>query len=99
MQMAVANNAQIAKLFWERPLGIIEAGASADIILVDYLAPTPITTGNLPWHVIFGMDGSHVTTTICSGQLLMKDRTLLTLDEIEIHAKAREHAQRVWQKM
>jgi putative selenium metabolism protein SsnA len=99
IQMAVANNAQIAKLFWQQPLGELSAGACADIILLDYTPPTPLTEGNLPWHIIFGVDGTHVATTICAGRVLMKDRMLLALDEAEIAAKARERAQRLWERI
>ncbi len=99
MQMAVANNARIANLYWSRPLCQLVTGANADIIIADYFAPTPLSGSNFPWHVIFGLDGSHVTTTICAGKVLMKDRVLLTLDEQEIAAKAREHAQQVWTRI
>jgi hypothetical protein len=57
-----------------------------------------LTTGNLPWHIIFGIDGSHVTHTICAGRLLMRDRQLLTLDEAAIAARSREVAQDVWKR-
>jgi hypothetical protein len=40
-----------------------------------------------------------VTATMVDGKLLMKDRQLLTLDEEEIAAKAREQAQKVWNKI
>jgi cytosine/adenosine deaminase-related metal-dependent hydrolase len=99
LQMAVANNAQIAKLFWSKPLGELSVGAYADIILLDYAPITPLTEGNLPWHIIFGVDGSHVTTTICGGKVLMQDRRLLTLDEHEIATKARERAEKVWARL
>ena len=99
IQVAVANNARIASLFWSQSLGQLAPGAAADIVLADYHPPTPLTPGNFPWHVIFGLDGAHVTTTICNGKLLMKDRMLLTLDDQEIAAKAREHAQAVWARM
>jgi hypothetical protein len=39
-----------------------------------------------------------VTTTICLGRVLMKDRQLLFLDEAEITAKSRELAQRAWER-
>ena len=86
-------------MFWKRPLGELSVGASADIILLDYAPITPLTAGNLPWHIIFGVDGSHVTTTICAGKVLMRDRQLLTLDEEAIAAKARERAQKVWERI
>ncbi|MBI1801275.1 MAG: putative aminohydrolase SsnA, partial [Chloroflexi bacterium] len=99
LQMAVANNARIAHIFWPRPLGELSVGAAADIICLDYHPTTPLNSGNLPWHLIFGADGSHVTTTICNGKVLMKDRQLLTLDEAEIAARARERARKVWERV
>jgi len=99
LRLAFANNAQIAGLFWRDPLATLAPGAAADIILLDYAPITPLDAGNLPWHLIFGAGGSHVTTTICNGKALMKDRALLTLDEAEIAAKAREHAAQVWKRV
>ena len=97
--MAFANNAEIAQIFFPKPAGALKPGAFADIILQDYYPFTPLTDGNYPWQLIFGMDGSHVTHTICGGQLLMKDRQLLTLDEQAIAAKAKELAKGVWQRV
>ncbi|HMQ54709.1 MAG TPA: hydrolase, partial [Anaerolineae bacterium] len=57
------------------------------------------TEGNFPWQLVFGMDGSHVTHTICGGQLLMEDRRLLTLDEAAIAARAMELAPGIWQRV
>lgn len=99
VQMAYANNARIAQIFWKPRVGELSVGAFADIILLDYIPYTPLTAGNFPWHLIFGMDGAHVTHTICAGKLLMKDRQLLTLDEEAIAARAREAAKRVWKRV
>jgi putative selenium metabolism protein SsnA len=96
-QMAIYNNAALANVFFQdAPIGRLIPGAFADIIFVDYHPNTPMTAGNLPWHIIFGMQQSMVTATIVAGKVLMKDRQLLTLDEEEIGAKAREIAPRVW---
>lgn len=40
-----------------------------------------------------------VTTTICAGKVLMKDRKLLFLDEAEITARSRELAARAWERI
>ncbi|MBS1253643.1 MAG: putative aminohydrolase SsnA [Anaerolineales bacterium] len=98
LKMAVNNNARLANLFFPQPIGQLSPGAYADVILLDYYPPTPLTAGNLPWHVAFGIDGSHVTHTICGGRLLMKDRELLTLDEEAIAGRAREVARDVWKR-
>ncbi len=102
MQMAWDHNARIARVFFPglgSQFGLLAKGAPADLILVDYDPPTPLHAGNLPWHVIFGIDGSTVDTTIVDGQVLMRHRQLLTLDEAEIMAKARELADKLWRRV
>jgi cytosine/adenosine deaminase-related metal-dependent hydrolase len=99
VQMGIYNNAALTGVFWpDLPIGRLEAGAAADIILVDYHATTPLSAGNLPWHIIFGFESSMVTTTIVAGKILMQDRELLTLDEAEITARSRELAGAVWKR-
>lgn len=98
-QMAVYNNAALANVFFpDAPIGQLAPGAFADLIFVDYHPTTPMSAGNLPWHIVFGFQGGMVTTTIAGGKILMKDRQLLTLDEAEIAAKARELAAQVWKR-
>lgn len=98
-QMAAYNNAALAHVFFpETPIGQLQPGAAADLIFVDYHPNTPLTAGNLPWHIVFGFQPSMVTTTIVGGKVLMKDRELLTLDEQAIGAKAREIAPQVWER-
>jgi putative selenium metabolism protein SsnA len=99
LEMGVRNNARIAGLFFDKPLGELAVGAYADILLLDYVPTTPLNAGNLPWHLIFGMDGGQVSTTIVGGKVLMKDRRLLTLDEEAICARSRELAQKLWARM
>ena len=98
-QMAIYNNAALTNIFFpEAPIGQLVPGAYADLIFVDYYPNTPLTDGNLPWHIIFGFQQSMVTATIVAGKVLMKDRELLTLDEKEISARAREIAPKVWDR-
>ena len=97
--MAFNHNAAIAGLFFPKPVAALAPGALADIILLDYVPYTPLTNGNYPWQLIFGMDGSHVTHTICGGQMLMRDRKLLTLDEAAIAAHAMQLAPAIWRRV
>ncbi|MBN1992180.1 MAG: putative aminohydrolase SsnA [Anaerolineae bacterium] len=99
MEIAFNNNAAIAALFFPKPVGALTPGAFADIILLDYVPYTPLTDANYPWHLVFGMDGSHVTHTIAGGQMLMKNREVLTLDEVAIAEKATQLATTVWQRV
>jgi putative selenium metabolism protein SsnA len=97
--MGAYNNASLASSFFpEAPLGMLIPGAHADLIFVDYHPFTPLSPGNLPWHIIFGFHESMITTTIVAGKVLMRDRELLTLDEEGIAARARELAPGVWRR-
>jgi len=99
VKMGVTNNARLANTFFvDGALGVISPGAYADLIFVDYHPHTPLTPGNLPWQIVFGFNESMITTTIASGQVLMRNRQLLTLDEEEITARALEAAPMVWER-
>ena len=98
LDMAVSGNRQLAAMHFRKPMGVLVSGAYADLVLLDYDAPTPVTAGNWPWHVIFGLHGGQVTTTIVGGRVLMRDRVISHLDEATIHARARELARQVWER-
>src|SRR3990170_2911142 len=98
-EIAVTNNAGLAEAFFPgSAFGSLKPGGHADLIVVDYHPTTPMTPGNLVWHVIFGFHESMVSGTIVAGNVLMRDRQLLTLDEGEIAARARELAPGVWER-
>jgi cytosine/adenosine deaminase-related metal-dependent hydrolase len=100
MRLAYANNARLAQVFWpELVLGELREGAAADLVVLDYHPTTPLTAGNLPWHLLFGYEASAVTATVCAGRVLMRDRRLLTLDEKAITARSRELAAGLWQRL
>ena len=95
--MAYGSNAALARIFWpQQQLGVLAPGAVADLVLIDYHPTTPLTAGNLPWHMIFGYEASAITTTMSAGRLLMHRRRLLTLDETAITARSRELAAALW---
>lgn len=98
-RMAMYNNARLAEQFFDGvQLGELSIGAAADLILVDYQPFTPLSAGNLPWHILFGFEASMITTTIVHGRVLMRDRQLLTLDEQAIMREALMLAPKVWEQ-
>ncbi|GAB4506183.1 MAG: putative aminohydrolase SsnA [Anaerolineales bacterium] len=99
-RIAYAENARLARIFWpDTTLGELTVGASADLVFLDYHPTTPLTAGNLPWHILFGLEASAITATVCAGRVLMRDRQLLTLDEEAITARSRELAQAAWKRL
>jgi putative selenium metabolism protein SsnA len=96
--MAVYNNARLAEQFFEGAhLGEIGIGFSADLIFVDYHPFTPLTAGNLPWHILFGFEASMITAAMVQGRVLMRDRKLMTLNERAIAEEALALAPKVWE--
>ena len=98
MQMAVQNNRKLAAQFFDHPVGIVAPGAYADLILLDYHPTTPMMAENLPWHLLFGVSGGHVHSTIVQGEVLMRDRIVLTLDEAAITERSRAIAAQTWER-
>lgn len=58
------------------------------MIVTDYTPLTPMHAGNVNGHILFGMTGRSVVTTIANGKVLMKDRVLTTIDEEKVMADA-----------
>ena len=97
--MLFANNAKIAAKYFPHELGVIKAGASADVIVMDYKPFTPFSADNIDGHMLFGMAGRQCETTMCAGRLLMKDRKLLIADEEAENAKTLEVSTKLWQRL
>lgn len=98
-EMLFQGNARIANRYFEKKLGVLEKGAAADIIITDYIPPTPMNAGNLNGHMLFGMNGRSVVTTVGNGKILMKNRELQGIDEERCLAKIREGAARLEKKI
>jgi putative selenium metabolism protein SsnA len=105
LSMAFQHNAHIIEAVFSPfcadfpRVGELSVGAAADLVLLDYLPPTPLSSGNFPWHLVFGIDAQHVNSTMVAGRWLMRNRQLLTVDEARIHAHARELSQALWKRM
>ncbi|WP_371363360.1 Putative aminohydrolase SsnA [Sporomusa rhizae] len=96
--MLFANNAGIAAEYFSRPLGRLAAGCYADVIIVDYCPPTPLTKNNADGHILFGMSGRSVVSTIINGKVVMENRQLTGIDEREVCEKARQLSRKLWER-
>ena len=97
--MLFEGNAKIANRYFKTPLGVIKEGAAADIIVVDYDPLTPMGPSNINGHILFGMMGRSVKTTVVNGRVLMKDRELIGIDEAKVMADCRAKAQGLWKSI
>jgi putative selenium metabolism protein SsnA len=96
--MLFENNKKITERFIDGEVGILKAGALADVIVVDYNPPTPINENNINGHLLFGINGRHVDTTIINGKVMMENRQLAYIDEEQLMARSRELAAEVWKR-
>lgn len=98
-QMLYTNNPQIASNLFGGTFGELKEGAWADVIVVDYFPPTPMNENNWSGHLLFGVSGHAVETTVVNGKVRMLDRVLVDIDEQEISARSREAAQALWKRI
>lgn len=90
------NSQQLAGRYFGEPLGLLRSGASADLVVLNYDPPTPLTAENFAGHLIYGMSSALIRDVVIGGRLVMRDRKLQTGDEIKIRATGREMAQNLW---
>jgi 5-methylthioadenosine/S-adenosylhomocysteine deaminase len=91
LRMATRNGAAALR----HDTGQLTPGGKADVILVDTANSmfTPLMPGDkahIYSHLVFSANGSAVHTTIVDGQILMRGRELLTMDEQQILAEANQ---------
>lgn len=91
-KMLYEGNAKIAGRYFKKPLGILKEGAGADVIVSDYIPLTPMDGDNCNSHILFGMTGRSIVTTVGNGKVLMKDRVLTGIDEEKVMADCRQAA-------
>ena len=90
---------RLAETYFGLPLGKLDAGAPADLVVLDYRPPTPLTAENLAGHLLFGLDRSHVRSTMVAGRFVLRDRRITTVDEAQVLARARTAAAALWERM
>ena len=98
-QMLFDGNVKIAERYFPQKLGVLKEGAAADVIVVDYDPLTPMNGDNANSHILFGMTGKQVVTTVANGKVLMKDRELVFIDEAKVMADCRQAAKELAERI
>ena len=93
VEMATIEGAKA--LHMEKEIGSLEVGKKADIILISLDEPNAVPMYNIYAQLAYALKGSDVETVVIGGHLVMRDKKLLTLNEPEILAKAREYGKKV----
>jgi 5-methylthioadenosine/S-adenosylhomocysteine deaminase len=89
VEMATIDGARA--LHMEKEIGSLEAGKKADIILISLDEPNAVPMYDIYAQLAYALKGSDVATVVIGGHIVMRDRKLLTVNEEEAMAKAREY--------
>jgi putative selenium metabolism protein SsnA len=95
----LAGGHRLAAAIFGLPFGKLDAGAPADMIVLDYHPPTPITSDNLGGHLLFGIDRSHVESVMVAGRFVVRDRRVTSVDAPAAMARAQQAASGLWRRM
>jgi putative selenium metabolism protein SsnA len=95
----LAGGHRLAGAVFGLPLGRLERDAPADLAIWDYRPPTPLTSENLVGHLLFGLDRSHLRSTMVAGRFVLRDRRLTSIDEESVLSRARAAAAALWERM
>ena len=97
-KIVLENNSEIFERVSGARVGQIEEGLPADMILVDYYPPTPLTVENIWGHILFGTADAQVDTVWINGKIILKDKGFIAIDEAELNYKANECATKLWSR-
>jgi putative selenium metabolism protein SsnA len=89
----------VGEEFDEPSFGRVVAGAPADLVVLDYPAPTPLTVGTLAGHWMFGLSARAVRDVIVAGRVVVRERRLTAVDQDALAADARPVATRLWERL
>jgi 5-methylthioadenosine/S-adenosylhomocysteine deaminase len=89
VEMATIDGARA--LHMDKEIGSLEAGKKADIILISLDEPNAVPMYDIYAQLAYALKGSDVETVVIGGKIVMRDRKLLTVNEEEVIAKARQY--------
>lgn len=94
-----AGNASMATDFFGPPLGCIRPGARADLVVLDEVPSTPLKEANLASYLFSSPGLGRVHSVVVNGRLLYHNGRFAHLDEARLRARARELAEKLWERI
>ncbi len=98
VQALSQGQALVTEVF-ETPLASLAQGTQADLSILAYDPPTPLTEGSLGAHLLFGMSSRDVRDVFVAGRRILDDGKVVGLDEAVVRADARIQAAALFGRM
>src|ERR1043166_986628 len=96
LRMATIDGARAMRI--DSEIGSIEVGKRADVIVVDLSESHSAPIGDVVSALVYSAQASDVRTTIIDGQVVMRDRELMTLNEPTVIEKANREAEALFSR-
>jgi putative selenium metabolism protein SsnA len=97
-RMLLENNREICDRLFREPRGVLAPGALGDVIVYDYVPPTPLNSETLYGHLLFGLAHARVHTTIARGEVVVDAGHFMPLDEAAFRVRCAERAPAIWRR-
>ncbi|MCS7240171.1 MAG: amidohydrolase family protein [Candidatus Bipolaricaulota bacterium] len=97
----LAQNYTLAEKAFSVPFGKVCPGYAADLVLWDYVPPTPLDAGNILSHLLFAniSEGLRPLYVLVAGQIRLAEGKVQGVDEAAIAARAKQKALEIWSKL
>ena len=93
LAMATIDGARALHL--DKEIGSLESGKKADLIILSLDEPNGVPMYNVYSQIVYALKASDVEIVVIGGRIVMRDRRVLTINEPEVLAKAREFGKKI----
>lgn len=92
------NGNDILEKYFNKKFGRIEKGYTADILILNYNSPTPLTANNILGHLIFGITSKNVESVLINGKIVYENYQF-PFEMNSIYNEAKNQAKKLWKKI
>ena len=93
LEMATIEGARA--LHMEKEIGSLASGKKADLIIIGLDEPNAVPMFDVYSQLAYALKASDVETVVIAGRVVMRDHRLVTVNEKEVLAKAREYQKKI----
>lgn len=98
LQLHTGGHKLVSEIF-DQECGTFEEDSMADLVVLDYEPPTPMTRETIASHVLFGIRSSMVVSVMINGSWTMWERQMVNVREDRLSQRLRRVARKLWTRM